>query len=73
MVRAGSLSIRKSFPHFIFFQELDQADISTIKKNESKKRLEVIRKAHDKQNKDREIELKTKRSYILLVEPFFEN
>jgi alanyl-tRNA synthetase len=40
-----------------FSLELGQADISTLKKNNLKKKLEVIRKAHDKQSKDWEIEL----------------
>jgi hypothetical protein len=35
-------------------QELNQADISIIKKSELKDRLAVIRKAHDKEIKDRE-------------------
>lgn len=35
-------------------QELNQADISIIKKSELKDRLAAIRKAHDKQIKDRE-------------------
>ena len=50
---------------FHFFQELGQADISTLKKNELKKQLEVIRKAHDKKNKDREIELNKEVVYFI--------
>jgi len=41
----------------LFSVELGQADISILKKNDLKKRLEVIRKVHDKQSKEREIEL----------------
>lgn len=39
---------------FFFFQELSQADISVLKKAELKERLGLIRKAFDKEVRDRE-------------------
>lgn len=66
VVRALSLSFTCG-TRLILVQELSQADISVIRKAQLKDRLAAIRKAHDKQIKDRETQANKNVSSLVLL------